>query len=210
MEVETLKRLALMGANREQVSLSSTIFASTLGMSPQTAARRLSALEGDGFISRVVTSEGQKVRITEKGMLRLRAEFLDYKRLFENGQAPVMRGKVTTGLGEGQYYISLDGYRKQFNQKLGFDPYPGTLNIKLAEPFVPQEQEAIKIDGFRDENRTFGGCKCYKVSIDGIRAAIVRPDRSSYPPTLAEIIAPVNLRKTLGLSDGDEIEVTLE
>lgn len=210
MEVETLKRLALMGANREQVSLSSTIFASTLGMSPQTAARRLSALEEQGFITRVVTSEGQKVRITEKGMVRLKAEFIDYKKVFDEGHSPVVRGKVTTGLGEGQYYISLGGYRKQFSQKLGFDPYPGTLNIKLGEPFIPLEEDAIKIDGFRDENRTFGGCKCYKISINGIRAAIIRPDRTSYPATLAEIIAPVNLRKSLGLSDGDEVEVTFE
>jgi riboflavin kinase len=165
MEVETLKRLALMGANREQVSLSSSIFASSLGTSTQTAARKLSLLEDKGFITRVVTSEGQRVRITDKGMLRLRSEYLDYKHVFEDAPAIVVKGKVVTGLGEGQYYISLDGYRKQFNQKLGFDPFPGTLNLKLSGPFEPPEQDAIKIEGFRDENRTFGGCKCYKVSI---------------------------------------------
>ena len=210
MEVETLKRLALLGANREQVSLSSTIFASSLGTSPQTAARRLSDLEDEGYIARVVTTEGQRVRITDKGMLRLQQEFLDYRKLFGEPRGIVIRGRVVTGLGEGQYYISLDGYRRQFNLKLGFDPFPGTLNIKLSEPFVPPEQDAIKIDGFRDENRTFGGCKCYKVSIRGIRCAIVRPDRTSYSPTLVEIIAPVNLRQSLGVTDGDEVEVMLE
>jgi riboflavin kinase len=210
MGIETLKRLALMGANREQVSLSSSIFASTLGTSPQTAARKLSYLEDEGYIARVVSSDGQKVRITDKGILRLRQEYLDYRKVFEEPHGIVIRGKVTTGLGEGQYYISLDGYRRQFNQKLGFDPFPGTLNIKLAEPFVPPEQDAIKIDGFRDENRTFGGCKCYKINIKGIRCAIVRPDRTSYSPMLLEIIAPVNLRKSLGVTDGEEIEVVLE
>lgn len=210
MEVETLKRLALMGANREQVSLSSSIFASSLGMSTQTAARRLSSLEDEGLITRIVTSEGQRVRITDKGMLRLRSEYLDYKHVFEDAPEIVIKGKVATGLGEGQYYISLDGYRRQFNQKLGFDPFPGTLNLKLAEPFAPPEQDAIKIEGFRDENRTFGGCKCYKVNIRGIRCAIVRADRTSYPPTLLEIIAPVNMRQTLGIADGDEVEVKLE
>ena len=210
MEVETLKRLALMGANREQVSLSSSIFASSLGTSPQTAARRLTDLEDEGFITRVVTSEGQRVRITEKGILRLRQEFLDYRKVFEEPHSIVVRGRVTTGLGEGQYYISLDGYRRQFNQKLGFDPFPGTLNLKLSEPFVPPEQDAIRIEGFRDENRTFGGCKCYKVNVRGIRCAIIRPERTSYSPTLVEIIAPVNMRRSLGVGDGDEVEVTLE
>jgi riboflavin kinase len=43
-----------------------------------------------------------------------------------------------------------------------------------------------------------------------VKCAIIRPDRSSYPLNLVEIIAPVNLRKTLGIKDGDEVEVTLE
>ena len=210
MEVETLKRLALMGANKEQVSLSSSIFATSLGMSPQTAARRLSALEDDGYITRVVTPEGQKVRITEKGIMCLKSEYRDYCSIFEDGGATVLKGKVVTGLGEGQYYISLDGYRNQFNEKLGFDPYPGTLNIRLTEPFVPAEHEAVKIAGFKGENRTFGGCKCYPVRIKGVRAAIIRPDRTSYPPNLIEIIAPIKLRQSPGLQDGDEVEVTLE
>ncbi|HMK45225.1 MAG TPA: DUF120 domain-containing protein [Methanocella sp.] len=210
MEVETLKLLALMGANREQVSLSSSILATSLGMSPQTAARRLSSLEEEGFITRVVTPEGQKVRLTEKGIVCLRSEYHDYCRVFENGGGKVLKGKVTTGLGEGEYYISLDGYRQQFREKLDFDPYPGTLNIRLTEPFTPSEHEAIKIDGFQGENRTFGGCKCYPVSIMGVGGAIIRPDRTSYPPNLIEIIAPIKLRHSLGLKDGDEVEVKLE
>jgi riboflavin kinase len=48
------------------------------------------------------------------------------------------------------------------------------------------------------------------VFISGIKGAIVRPERSNYPANLVEVIAPVNLRKTLCLSDGDEIEVMLE
>ncbi len=81
---------------------------------------------------------------------------------------------------------------------------------EISATFAPPEQDAIKIDGFRDDNRTFGGCKCYKINIKGIRCAIVRPDRTSYSPMLVEIIAPVNLRKSLGITDGDEVEVVLE
>jgi riboflavin kinase len=141
---------------------------------------------------------------------RLRSEFLDYRKIFEDGHWPSFKGRVTTGLGEGQYYISLDGYRKQFVEKLGFEPYPGTLNLKLKEPFAQHEASAVSIIGFKDASRTFGGGKCYPVMIDGVKAAIIRPDRSSYPLNLVEIIAPVNLRKTLGLKDGDEVEVIME
>jgi len=55
MEVEILKRLALMGAVKGQVSLSSTRLGSSIGMSPQTAARRLVHLEKQGYIKRTVT-----------------------------------------------------------------------------------------------------------------------------------------------------------
>ena len=121
-----------------------------------------------------------------------------------------LKGKIITGLGEGQYYISRDGYRKQFNLKLGFDPSPGTLNLKLAAPFTQTEADSIEIGGFVDENGTFGGCKCYRVMIGDIRGAIVRPERSNYPLDLVEVIAPVHLRKALNLKDGDELEMNLE
>lgn len=210
MEVEILKKLALMGAVKENIDLSSTILGSSIGTSSQTAARRLIHLESQGYITRIVTNEGQKVRITDKGIARLKAEHMDYNKIFENSHRIRMKGRVTTGLGEGQYYISLDGYRKQFVDRLGFEPYPGTLNLQLKEPFGHPNATAITIEGFKDASRTFGGGKCYPVSVDGVRAAIIRPDRSSYPLNLVEIIAPVNLRKTLDLKDGDEVEVILE
>jgi riboflavin kinase len=210
MEVEILKKLALMGAVKGQVSLSSTRLGSAIGMSSQTAARRLVHLERQGYIMRTVTTEGQKIRLTDKGVSKLKAEFLDYRRIFEDERGQRFKGRVVTGLGEGQYYISLDGYRSQFTEKLGFEPYPGTLNLQLKEPFAHHDALAIQIGGFKDDTRTFGGGKCYPVTIGGVKAAIIRPDRSSYPLNLVEIIAPVNLRKTLGLKDGDEVEVTLE
>ncbi len=210
MEIETLKRLALLGATREYISLSSSTLASAIGSSTQTAARRLSSLADEGYITRIVTSEGQRVKITDRGILRLRSEYMDYQKVFDDMNFNRIRGKIASGLGEGQYYISVGGYRNQFKEKLGFDPYPGTLNLKLVEPFAQTAAGSIKIEGFKDENRTFGECRCYPVKINGIKGAIVRPERSSYPANLVEVIAPVNLRKTFSLSDGDEVEVMLE
>jgi len=212
MEVETLKRLALLGAMKKDVNLSSSTFASLIGSSPQTASRRLSALVEEGYIERVVSNEGQQVRITDEGVLRLKAEYRDYQRIFEDLHAERIRGRVAAGLGEGQYYISREGYRRQFSEKLGFDPSPGTLNLKLDEPFGLDESDpkSVRIEGFEDEGRTFGACRCRPVKINGIKGAIVRPERTSYPASLLELIAPVNLRASLALSDGDEVEVVLE
>ena len=134
---------------------------------------------------------------------------MKYGSISEIDNMNVIRGRVATGLGEGQYYLSREGYRSQFHEMLGFVPFPGTLNIKLDEPFVPSG-EPIKITGFSDEDKTFGGCLCYRIKINGIKAVIVRPERSSYPSDLIEIIAPISLRESLGLSDGDDVEVTLD
>jgi riboflavin kinase len=124
---------------------------------------------------------------------------------------PVMvRGKVASGLGEGQRYISMEGYRSQLRQRLGFDPFPGTLNLRLNAPLLLPEEEAILIRGFISDGRSYGSCKCYPCRVGGLKCAIVRPDRSAYPHTLIEIIAPVSLRESMDLQDGDEVEVVLE
>jgi riboflavin kinase, archaea type len=118
-----------------------------------------------------------------------------------------MRGKISSGLGQGQYYISREGYSRQFLQHLGFVPFPGTLNVLLEKPF-PAEQQAIWIEGFSEEGKSFGGCKCYRIKINGIKAAAVRPERSRYPAELIEVIAPVKLR-AIGLEEGDPVEIIL-
>jgi riboflavin kinase len=142
-------------------------------------------------------------------LIVLQADHQDNISTLEGAPARTMRGKVSAGRGEGQYYISNDGYKRQFIEILGFEPFPGTLNIKMESPFVPPEQKAIRIKGFQDANRTFGECRCYKIKLNGIGAAVVRPERSDYPDDLIEVIAPVNLRKALVLEDGDQVEVTL-
>ena len=122
-------------------------------------------------------------------------------------QIGFMRGKVSAGLGQGQYFISREGYSRQFLHHLGFVPFPGTLNVLLEEPF-PADPRAIRIEGFQEEGKSFGECKCYRIKLNGIDAAVVRPERSSYPAELIEVIAPVKLR-ALGLKDGDPVEVIL-
>ncbi len=118
-----------------------------------------------------------------------------------------MRATVVSGLGQGSFFVSLEGYRRQFEEKLGFVPFPGTLNLRLEEPF-PEEQ-AVIIEGFSEAGRTFGQCRCYRIVLSGVPAAVIRPEKSRYPPELIEVIAPVNLRRALGLEDGDAVDVTV-
>jgi riboflavin kinase len=103
---------------------------------------------------------------------------------------------------------------KQFIEKLGFDPFPGTLNLKLTTEYdlkTKAELEsypAVEIQGFKNEDRTFGLVKCYPAKIDNkIKGALVLALRSHYDTSVLEIIAPVCLRKQLNLKDGNKVKV---
>jgi hypothetical protein len=45
--------------------------------------------------------------------------------------ATVLEGCLRSGLGEGAGFTALDWVDRQFRAKLGFSPYPGTLNLSL-------------------------------------------------------------------------------
>jgi riboflavin kinase len=164
------------------------------------------------MIERSLTKDGQFIVITEKGMQMLYKEYLDYKKIFEKEGRIKIRGRVFSGVGEGRYYVSLEGYKKQFIEKLGFDPYPGTLNIKILKEEMYfrrrlDEDEGILIKGFSTEDRTFGDVKAFKCRVDGIDGAVVIPQRTHYPPDILEIISSKKLRDELELEDGDVVEV---
>lgn len=120
-----------------------------------------------------------------------------------------MLGKITSGIGQAGYFLSREGYRRQFLEELGFLPFPGTLNILLEEPFPWQATPAILIQGFSEGEKSFGSCSCYRIRIGGIDAAALRPEKGLHPPELIEVIAPVNLRRALRLKDGERVEVTI-
>lgn len=125
-----------------------------------------------------------------------------------------LEGTVFTGLGEGAYYVMKEPYRKQFMEKLGFDPYPGTLNLRLKTEYdVKARNEleaypAIEVEGFTSEDRTFGPVKCYPLIIENkVKGALLSAMRSHYDASVLEIIASVSLRRHLKLKDGHKVKV---
>jgi riboflavin kinase len=211
MDILSLKKLALLGAHQKTLELSSVEFATHIDSSQQTAARKLKGLEDEKLISRKILPHGQLISITKYGFDLLQKEFNEYNKIFSGIESiNNLSGKLITGLGEGQYYIALDGYRTQFIEKLGFDPYPGTLNVRLDSKSIDIRKkitQSIKISGFTDQNRTFGKCSCFMIMISGIEGAVITPERTHYPEDIIEIISPVNLRKHLDLKDGNIINV---
>lgn len=212
-DVEALKQLALLGAMEEPVELASAEFANLLDLSQQSASRRLIELTQAGLVTREMGVRKQRIVITEEGRGVLRSEHLLYRRLFEHQDSIVLTGAVKGGLGEGRYYLSRPGYVSQFEQKLGWAPYPGTLNLELSGPEANKlkflrKHPVLQIEAFQAEGRTFGGVACHPATVQGQACAAILPHRSHYTTTL-EVIAPVRLRDALPCADGQSLAVTV-
>jgi CTP-dependent riboflavin kinase len=49
----------------------------------------------------------------------------------------IITGKITSGTGEGAYFTQIGWVQQQCDEKLGFKPYSGTLNLEISEKFLP-------------------------------------------------------------------------
>lgn len=209
--VETLKQLALLGAIHEYVPVSTGQLGKLMGISQQSASVRILELLNEGLITRNLGARKQQLMLTDKAMEMLRSEYAAYRKIFEMERQLRVRGRVARGLGEGFYYMSQEGYREQFRAKLGFDPYPGTLNLRLdtrelSKLDVLRKGDGILIEGFTAGGRSFGGARCFFASIKDVDCAVIMPFRSHYDDVL-EVISQHHLRRKLGLRDGDPVEV---
>jgi riboflavin kinase len=129
-----------------------------------------------------------------------------------------LTGTVADGKGEGKFFVGLDGYAEQFESKLGYTPFPGTLNLHLSPDSTERREaldtlEPIHIDGWEDGDRTYGPVTCYVVCFpenDTVEAAhVLVPERTDHGEDRLEIIAPVKLRDACDLDDGDRFTVTI-
>lgn len=123
-----------------------------------------------------------------------------------NCGATVLEGCLRSGLGEGAGFIALDWVDRQFRAKLGFAPYPGTLNLCLrGGDWDSARAEMEQAPGIAIEPPPgFCAAKCFTLVIDGrIQGAAVIPAVPDYPADKLEIVAPVAVREALRLSDGD-------
>ena len=214
----TLYKLAEMGARSRTIKVSTEYLAEKMGASQQTASRNLIELDKKRWIKRTITPEGCLIKITEDGVKKLKKLYSNLRLIMEATYPPsiTLEGVLFAGLGEGAYYVTRDKYRRQFMEKLRFDPYPGTLNLKLTGEYDTKARSeletypGIEIEGFKDESRTFGNVKCYPAIINNkMKGAVIFALRSHYNSSVLEIIAPTYLRNQLKLKDGQKVKVEI-
>jgi CTP-dependent riboflavin kinase len=122
----------------------------------------------------------------------------------------VITGKIISGAGEGAYFTQIDWVQQQCEAKLGFKPYPGTLNLEISEEYLSivksldQKKTGIELIS-PDPN--FCNARVFAVSLGEISGAIILPEEKVrvHPKNIIEIIAPLNIKASLNVKDGDFI-----
>jgi len=205
-----------MSENRGELFTSTRSFAEILGVSQQTASILLSELSSDGMILRQLSKGGERIVFTPSAYSRLAQELAgvstDTLRSRIEPISLVITGRVFTGKGEGSYYISQSGYSRQMMTKLGFSPYPGTLNLRVSsldelnKLILLYSTAPVVLRGFSTRERAFGDVGCYRVRVEGVsNSVLVRSERTVYDLTIVELISDKNLRKTIHLKDDDAL-----
>lgn len=196
--------------------ISTTQLAKELGISQQTASRVLIALQQEGLIERLSVGRKFVVKLTEKGLKELLEVYTGLKKIFETPLEVELKGHVFTGLGEGAYYLQIPYYARRFEEKLGFRPYPGTLNIRLAgreqvlRRLIVERAANIEIESFSNKRRSYGGAKCIRALMNGEEVVIIFIERTHYSKDVIEVVAPIYLRERFGLKDGDKVTLKVK
>ncbi len=120
-------------------------------------------------------------------------------------------GAMATGLGQGTGFTSLDWAREAFRDRLGIDPFPGTVNVIVTSD---QERAAWRLVKswpgivLPPPRPDWCNSRCYHARINNrIDAAIVLPEIDLYPEDQIELIAAVGVREALDLKDGDPVVI---
>ena len=126
----------------------------------------------------------------------------------------VITGKIFSGAGEGAYFTQIDWVQQQCEAKLGFKPYPGTLNLEISEEYLSivksLDQKKIGIE-LISPDPNFCNARVFPVSLGDISGAIILPEEKVrvHPKNIIEIIAPLSIKAYLNVKDGDFILFTI-
>jgi CTP-dependent riboflavin kinase len=125
----------------------------------------------------------------------------------------IITGKIVSGAGQGAFFTRIDWVQQQCNEKLGFRPCPGTLNLEISADTLSIIESLDKEKGIEliSPDPKFCNGKAIPVSLEEISAAIIMPEEKVrvHPKNIIEIIAPLNIKASLNVKDGDSVAVAL-
>lgn len=213
----TLTELLSKGAKNNFIPITTSTLGKNIHKSQQAASKHLLELEEGGFISRIMSGRKVSVKLTQKGFDQISDLYNLLKNSLESVPSTIdLSGVLVAGMGEGKYYMSLKGYTKQFAQKIGYVPFPGTLNVKLDKKEHVESLRQLnnldgtKIDGFSDGKRTYGWVKCFACKLNSkVDAQLIILERTHHDLSTIELISKFEIRKKLALKSGSSISIKI-
>ena len=122
-------------------------------------------------------------------------------------------GKIVSGAKQGAFFTQLEWVREQCLKKLGFTPWPGTLNLEIPRESMSLIEEMKPEEGLElvPPDSNFCSGRVFPISVEGITGAIVLPaeDVRVHGKNIIEIISPKRLKEALGVKDGDWVTLTI-
>ena len=129
------------------------------------------------------------------------------------GKDWVIAGKIIGGAKQGAFFTQLEWFQEQCDQKLGFKPYRGTLNLEITGEYLPIVESLNREEGIEiiSPDPKFCNAKAFRVSLGEISGAIIMPDEKVrvHPKNIIEIVAPMEIKASLNVADGDFISVVI-
>lgn len=117
-----------------------------------------------------------------------------------------LKGKVKSGFGNASFWV--DKINKIFEEKYKMKLFLGTLNVKLDNEYVLEDEEKI---GANEYGGNFDVLikECRILEHKGY---IVRTEKNNqkggdHPLDIIEIVSDINIRKTNNLKDNDNVMV---
>ena len=133
----------------------------------------------------------------------------------------LVKGVVFSDLGRAGAFLGIDWVREAVRERVGFDPYPGTLNVRASGADL-NRWEQVRQHGGRvvlpSPDPAFCNAFLFTGSLEGWdappgsreRIAVVVPEVEEYPADKLEIIAAVSLKQARSVRDGDELTVVFD
>jgi len=125
-----------------------------------------------------------------------------------------LKGRVVSGTKKAAFFTQLDWVLEQCSEKLGFKPFPGTLNIEILPKSLPNVESIQKEKGIAlvPPDPTFCTSQVFPVSIEGADAAMIIPAEKVriHGKNIIEVIAPISLKNALKIDDGDFVTLTIK
>ncbi len=126
-----------------------------------------------------------------------------------------LNGIIFSDLGQASSFMGLNWVRDALAQKLGYSPYPATLNVRPKTADDAQVWHEIQKSGtgvpLSAGDSDFCNAWLYGVTLQDlagskpINGAVLLPEVEGYPKDKIEVIAPVHLKNALSLADGDQL-----